>query len=75
MIRLKEFSIALAIAAVLSIGARQAFAADASLACPPAAEGGVCVGDADCQQSCDAIFLPGSHDGVCSNNCCFCLAL
>lgn len=75
MIRLKAFSIALAIAAVLSIGARQAFATtDANLSCPPQAEGGVCSDNENCQRSCDAIFGVDQRVGSCSLSCCYCFA-
>jgi len=66
---------ALVIAAALGFGGYQAFATTGTTYCefdPPVM--GPCQDNAECQEMCDEYYEPGEYYGVCSNNCCVCIA-
>ncbi len=66
---------ALGTAAVLGFGGYQAFATTGATYCefdPPVM--GPCETQQECQEMCDSYYEPEEYIGVCSNNCCVCLA-
>lgn len=79
--RIGTIGLIIGVAAVvgpLGIGARAAYAAASQPSmCGPTYEGGSCIGNVDCQETCDALFPPpGSRTGTCVNTsggmCCRC---
>ena len=67
---------ALAIAAALGFGGYQASGTTGRTTCEwnrPMLD--YCADEEHCQQKCDDYYQPGSHQGICPDNCCICIAL
>ena len=59
----------------MSFGAREAFAANAAMACPNDGWStlGACTSTLDCQWLCDGVHGSGNSTGRCIGGCCTCL--